>query len=308
MAVFTLLPPFYEKPPFSDANLFLERIEKEFSILIERYAYLKDAFDHDVFIVNEDMVFRFPRTKRDTEHLAYEIAFLNDLKGNVNVVIPDYSFLPKSGDFAGYKLIPGTLLAPWIFRKLNQKDKEAAVIQLIEFINTFHHMDLHDFAQYQPRERKDFIAIEQRVEKELVEKLFPKLPSNEVKRIKDFYKETHEHFHDIPNSCATHGDLYAFNVIWDRDTSQIGVIDFSDLLIGDPARDFEVFYDYGLEYAEMAYEQYRGPKDKNFLRRAETYYKLHAIYTLLSSQLGALITFEHAHMRFRQKFNLLGHA
>ncbi|WP_199623451.1 aminoglycoside phosphotransferase family protein [Paenibacillus alkalitolerans] len=304
MAVFTLLPPFYEKPPFSDANIFLERIAQEFSILIERYAYLKDAFDHDVFIVNEELVFRFPRTRRDTDYLPYEIAFLNDMKDKMNVVLPDYSFIPKSGDFAGYKIIPGTILAPWIFKNLNRKDKEAAVTQLIEFINRFHHMDLHDFAQYQPREREDFIAIEQRIEKELVEKLFPKLPCNEVEIIKNFYIEAHELFQDIPNRCATHGDLYAFNVLWDRDTSQIGVIDFSDLLIGDPAKDFEVFYDYGREYAEMAYQLYTGPKDQDFLRRVETYYKLHAIYTLLSSQLGALITFEHAHLRFRQKFHL----
>lgn len=304
MAVFTLLPPFYEKSPFSDANLFLERIEQEFSLLIERYAYLKDAFDHDVFIVNEEIVFRFPRTKRDTEYLPYEIAFLKDLKGKVNIDLPDYSFLSKSGDFAGYKIIPGTILAPWIFKNLSQKEKEAAVTQLIEFINAFHHLDLHDFAQYQPRERNDFLAVEQRIEKALVEKLFPKLKSNEVALIKDFYKEAHECFQDIPNRCATHGDLYAFNVLWDRDTSHIGVIDFSDLLIGDPAKDFEVFYDYGPTYAEMAYEKYAGPKDQCFLRRAETYYKLHAIYTLLSSQLGALITFEHAHLRFRQKFHL----
>jgi aminoglycoside 2''-phosphotransferase len=123
--------------------------------------------------------------------------------------------------------------------------------------------------------------------------------------IKGSYKESQQYFQDIPNLCATHGDLYAFNVVWDRDTSQIGVIDFSDLLIGDPAKDFEVFFDYGLEYAEMAYTKYTGPKDRDFLRRAEIYYKLHAIYILLSSQLGALITFEHVHMRFRQKFHLL---
>jgi aminoglycoside phosphotransferase (APT) family kinase protein len=195
------------------------------------------------------------------------MAFLKDLKGKVNIAIPEYSYIPKSGDFAGYKIIPGTILAPWIFKNLSQKDKEAAVTQLIEFINMMHQIDLNDFARYQPRKRNDFIVIEQRVAKELAEKLFPKLPRNEIEIIKDFYKEAQELFQDIPHRCATHGDLYAFNVIWDRDTSQIGVIDFSDLLIGDPAKDFEVFYDYGLEYAEMAYKKYQGPKDNtNFTR------------------------------------------
>ena len=108
----------------------------------------------------------------------------------------------------------------------------------------------------------------------------------------------------MPTECPTHGDLYAFNVVWDETTSTIGVIDFSDLVVGDPANDFEVFFDYGREYAEAAYEVYEGPKDPLFLDRAEAYYRLHAIYTLLSSQLGARITFDHSRMRFRQKFQL----
>jgi hypothetical protein len=65
------------------------------------------------------------------------------------------------------------------------KDKEAAVTQLTEFINTMHHMDLQDFTRYHPRERNDFLAIEQRVEKELVEKLFPGKPIGMRETVRD---------------------------------------------------------------------------------------------------------------------------
>src|SRR5438874_11320365 len=87
-AIFALLPPFYAQPPYKDVNIYLQRIEKEFSILIERYSYIKDAFDHDVFIINEELVFRFPRTDREAAFLQNEIAFLKMLKKKVTVAIP----------------------------------------------------------------------------------------------------------------------------------------------------------------------------------------------------------------------------
>jgi len=110
---------------------------------------------------------------------------------------------------------------------------------------------------------------------------------------------------NIPNTCAVHGDLYVYNVLWNKDNSGVGVIDFSDYMVGDPARNFEVFYDFGSEYAEMAYEKYEGAKDKFFLQRAQIYYKVHGIYTLLSSLLGADISFDYAYNHFfKEKFNV----
>jgi len=76
-------------------------------------------------------------------------------------------------------------------------------------------------------------------------------------------------------------------------------------MISDPAKDFEVFYDFGFKYAKRAYEKYTGLKDKDFLKRAEIYYKVHGIYSLLSSFLGAQITFDYAYSHFfKPKFNL----
>ena len=82
---------------------------------------------------------------------------------------------------------------------------------------------------------------------------------------------------------------------------KVGVIDFDCYMISDPARDFEVFFDFGREYAKMAYEKYTGKKDPRFLKRAENYYKAHGIYTLLSTQLGAKIFFNNAYKNFFKK-------
>lgn len=299
-----LLPPFYENPPQAEAAYYLRRIEEEFGLGIERYSYVMDAFDHDVFIVNDEIVFRFPRTSDDRKHLPLEIEFLDKVGPSFDLNTPRYSFVSPSGDFAGYKVIPRYVLSPWEFEKLGRQQKHAIVVQLSSFLSQLHRMDIDTFCRYQRRHIDDFVVIEQTVRSKLVERLFPKLNSEEISTIEGFYDSLEDVFRTIPTTCPTHGDLYAFNVIWDEVAGKVGVIDFSDLTIGDPANDFEVFFDYGREYAQLAYDIYDAPKDLQLLERAEAYHRLHAIYTLLSSQLGARITFEHSRMRFRQKFEL----
>ncbi len=176
--------------------------------------------------------------------------------------------------------------------------------QLIGFINEFHSTSLDDFEKFKPRKRETFIDEEMKVKTELSARLFPRLSKTEVNTIENFYSESKTYLRNIPIICATHGDLYAYNVLWNKNKSEIGVIDFSDILIGDPAKDFEVFYDYGNAYAELAYKKYERQKDADFLKRAEICYKVHSIYTLLSSLLGARISFDYAYRRFKERFSL----
>lgn len=304
LSLFTMLPPFYDKPLYKEVNTYLELIEKEFSIKVRKYSCLQSAFDHDVFIINDKIVFRFPRTERVKEHLRYEIDSLKFLKGKVKINIPNYSYVSKNNEFAGYEIIPGKILTPFIFQILSTKNKESVINQLVEFINEFHGIRLSDFSKYKPRQKDDFINVEKRIGNELEEKLFPKLLKKEIETIENFYEDSKNYLRNIPTSCATHGDLYAYNVVWDDSKSEVGVIDFSDQLIGDPAKDFEVFYDYGSEYAEIAYTKYKGPKDEEFLQRAQIYYKVHSIYTLLSTLCGAHLSFKVAYLSFKQRLNL----
>lgn len=304
LSLFTMLPPFYDNPLYKDFKTYLGRIEKEFSIKIKKYSYKSSAFANDVFIINDKIVFRFPRTERYIDHLKYEIELLNFLKNKVKVNIPYYIYVSKDGDFGGYDIVPGKILTTSLFNYLNKTNKEAVVNQLIEFINVFHKIGLSDLQKYEPTKKEEYIPIEEKIEYELEKKLFPRLSQQEVKIIRAFYKQSQEYLSNIPNGCAIHGDLYAYNVIWDKNKSKLGIIDFSDYIIGDPAKDFEVFYDYGLESVEIAYQKYEGQKDKDFLKRAEIYYQVHSIYTLLSTLLDAHLSFAVAYSSFKQRFNL----
>jgi aminoglycoside 2''-phosphotransferase len=303
--LFAMLPPFYLQPPHSNVKWYLRRIQEECAVRIEKCRYLRAAFSCDVFIINDKTVFRFPRTERIRNHLKHEIEFLNFLADKVKTRVPRYSYFSKGGDFAGYTIIPGKILTAAAFKSLSKPKKEQVVGQLVAFINDFHNIKLNDFQKFKPKAREAFIHDEKKIELKLSTKLFPRLPKAEVRAIENFYKQSKVYLGKIPTFCPTHGDLYADNVVWNEGKSEIGVIDFTDVLIGDPAKDFEVFAEYGSEYAAMAYQQYAGPKDADFLKRAEIYHKVHSIYTLLSSVLGARISYDYAYRRFKQRFTPL---
>jgi len=304
LSLFTMLPPFWDSPIYDKPKMYLDRIKEEFNIDIQTYSYKKSAFDHDVFIINKEVVFRFPRTEIVRDHLKHEIEFLKFLKNKVDIEIPNYQYISKNKDFAGYPIIDGQILSPSAFKNLNKKNKEKVINSLIGFVNTFHKINEESFVKFNPRKRSDFIDAEKKIEQELKKTLFPKLTKEEVEAIKGFYKKSKKYLQNLPRICPIHGDLYAYNVIWNKENSKTSIIDFTDYMIGDPAKDFEVFFDYGIDSVQMAYEKYEGAKDKDFLSRAEIYYKVHSIYTLLSSLSGALISFDYARDRFRQRFQL----
>ena len=189
LSVFTMLPPFWDSPIYNNPKKYLDRIKEEFHVAIQTYSYKKSAFDHDVFIINKELVFRFPRAESVRDHLKHEIAFLNFLKDKVNIEIPDYKYISKNKDFAGYPIIGGQILSPSTFKVLSKKNKEKVINSLIGFVNTFHKIKQSDFVRFKPRKRSDFIEDEKKIEQELKKTLFPKLTKEEVGVIKEFHKK-----------------------------------------------------------------------------------------------------------------------
>lgn len=301
---FTLLPPFYDESPHSSPKPLIRSIEDEFGITVKNYSWKRSSFDFDVIIVNKSIVFRFPRTEEVRARLPYEIKLLAFLKGKKLVALPEYKYVSKAKDFAGYKIVSGSVLRKPGFRRLSRNNKDQVASKLVNFINYYHGIPLKDFKKFRPRTKLDFVKDERRIARELKKTLYPCLSKKEVDTIQSHYKDARQLLKTQQEQCPLHGDLYSENIIWDKTRARVGIIDFTDSLIGDPAKDFEVFFDYGPEVAQDAYERYEGPKDDYFLRRAEMYHKTHGIYTLLSTFHGARLSFDWARESFRRRFQL----
>lgn len=84
---------------------------------------------------------------------------------------------------------------------------------------------------------------------------------------------------DLPE-VFVHNDVYSRHLLWDEVAGRLGVIDFSDMCLGDPAVDFAELHEYGPEVVEAVYARYTGPKDGGFLDRAWTYQRWIGVYML----------------------------
>ncbi len=94
-------------------NSFVERIRVAFPEIAIKDARLRSGegqFNH-VLVINQSLIFRFPRTSHVAATLAQEVAVLQQLHGRLSLPIPKPSFLAYDNDgtlaLMGYEMIPG---------------------------------------------------------------------------------------------------------------------------------------------------------------------------------------------------------
>lgn len=78
---------------------------------LEHLKFNQDGISNDVVIINQERVWRFPKTKRAKQDLAREAKVLQliQYQCDVNIVLPKFEYL--KADFVSYGLIKGELLS-----------------------------------------------------------------------------------------------------------------------------------------------------------------------------------------------------
>ena len=91
-----------------DASNPIAEIKKNFpGIKIKKYYPIETGWINRIIVVNDGIVFRFPRTKGGITRLAGEIKLRSCLK-NSPIRLPEYKFIHMGNPFfAGYEMIHG---------------------------------------------------------------------------------------------------------------------------------------------------------------------------------------------------------
>ena len=126
-------------PPLA-SSYYLERIRNAFPDLMwanyRRVQTIADP-DHVMILLDNGIAFRFENDEET--NLTRERTVLDALRSNLKAIpIPDYAFVPKASDFAGYHTIPGTRLSPWRFWRLSKENRSEAAQRLGVFISELH--------------------------------------------------------------------------------------------------------------------------------------------------------------------------
>jgi aminoglycoside 2''-phosphotransferase len=209
---------------------------------------------HDVLVVNNEWIFRFPRYREGVNQLIAEAHLLEALRGKLPLAIPRpvvKSFDPAVPGlvFTGHLRIPGETLETEKINLLTNAGRDSLAGQLAGFLLALHKLSLLGLPQNLPgslREegpnqkqvsdlREDWEALYSSIR----QKLFPAMRPDAQKSVIEHF----ETYLDDPSlqtflPCLRHGDFGGENILWDPAWGQAcGVIDFSFCAIGDPAID-----------------------------------------------------------------------
>jgi len=213
-------------------------------LLITSISLLGAGWANRVCVVNNTLVFRFPRHVTSEQQFLRELRVLPILLPDVPLPIPDYTYIALHREtypfaFGGYERIPGVALphpsqalrqATWwrapagaFLTALHRISIEHVMTAGVEGYPTAHAWREALIAKHDPFERV----------------VFPLLSPPQRHAIRSYLKQAVCDDRMVAFSpVVLHQDFDLHNLLVDLDTQQVtGVIDFGSLSIGDPAVD-----------------------------------------------------------------------
>ena len=216
-----------------------------------------DGLINDVLIVNEDLVFRFPRNSDwGVKLFTNEIKVIELARKRVEIPLPQFEY--KSEDLAVYRYIKGDALRREDIFKFTKREQDKIARGLAVFLKQFHEIPHSELEQNQiaqsdvNRSRETWLKLFESIEKELFPSMMPHVRES-----------VREHFAPITADAQfmdyepqlINGDIVPYHIIYDRERKRInGIIDFGTAGMGDAAADFScMIYYYGETFlAKMA--------------------------------------------------------
>jgi len=221
----------------TDTNLLLAKIKVYFpSFEYKRCKHIKHGYDHDILIIDE-FVYRFPKTDYYLKQLESEANLTSYLSIKIDLRVPIYDYIAEDFSFARHKFIQGVEVAKGTFKGLPSTKIDEITTNIASFLSMLHNIPSSKYTDFGFVENKNNTTLGK-----------------------------------VPNYVPTHSDLDINNMIWDSEYG-LGVIDFGDRCLFDPAYDFGIFNMFGKNFINMIYEKYLGVKDPSFLNRTELYYQ-----------------------------------
>jgi aminoglycoside 2''-phosphotransferase len=253
-----------------------ERIRESYPELNINHSEVIDlGQNNDVLMVNDNLVFRFPKYVEGIKKLKKETEVLEQIKGKLSLSIPYPRYKSMETNevgkvFNGYQRIEGTPLWPDMMKNIYNEERIAS--QLVQFLTELHSQPVDSLGN----EKKCAEDIRNSIVDlygKFKDKLFPYM--NEASKAEiDYNFDTFLANKELLsfNTVLIHGDFGASNILWDSKREEItGIIDFGETEIGDPAYDFAgLLSSYGQPFVKRCLSMY--PDGEKIFERM-TFYK-----------------------------------
>lgn len=262
-----------------DLDSLLDRVRDVLPDLRWRTArLLASGWDHEVVLLDEVLVLRFPNEPYYLDLLAVEIEVLAALRGRTLAALPDYTVVASDGTVAGYPFVAGEALTAEVLARADARAPGAIAAQLAEALTVLHRSEGVDLSRVPAAEDR---AWHDELRGIAADRLPAVLSRSELRTVDAVIEQVDELLTaPAPARVLLHGDVYEDHLLWDAEHARLGLIDFSDLCLGDPARDFAEIGDVAPGFREQVIDRYDGPKDDRLLERAEIWGRWVAVFMM----------------------------
>jgi aminoglycoside phosphotransferase (APT) family kinase protein len=228
-----------------DAGLAARLIARQFPDL--RRATIEPlgaGWDNAAFLVDGDLVFRFPRRRVAARLIEREIAILPSLAPHLPLPIPVPKHVGAAGAdypwaFAGYRCIAGTTACAV---PLGDDVRALLAAPLARFFRALHQLDAAEFvAAGLPPDEIGRLDADKRLQ--LARERLPTLEAAGIDGARgavEWLAANPPQALDERHRTIVHGDLYARHVLLDASMQPAGIIDWGDLHFGDRALDIAI--------------------------------------------------------------------
>ena len=248
---------------------------------------------HGSFNVYEidGFIFRIPDktlfNKKGFDLIQRETKKLSFLKNKLKLKIPEPLFVSKSPELpiVGYNKIPGSSIEK-IWDKIPANKKNSIAREIGIFLKQFHSQDLAEkfIREFKPNISSylDIKDIYENIFNKTRELIYPLLKKELIDKIEQLFIN---YFNELNSKkftvCLTHQDFDTSNILIDEETFEIiGIIDFEETDIGDPAYDL-IFWNQGITFQESLLKTYNEKTDPYLEARILFYYKRSGIPYML---------------------------
>lgn len=251
----------------------LRRIRAHFPALEFTSARLnKQGQDHDVVILDDHWVFRFPKWEEGLAHFRFELDFLDQLSRELPLAFPEYKLISEDRTFGAYRMIEGHPLRRSILARLPAAARKNIASQIGVFLSHLHRIPLDEARACGIKEDQNRWGNRGYTEHYyslMKNMLFPLLEADEVSWLAESVEGYLSQDLDV-GLVPAHLDVRDVHLLLAPDRARLsGLIDFTDMEINDPALDFAELWLYGEAFTEEVLSHYSLPTDENFRLRGQ---------------------------------------
>ncbi|MBI3626967.1 aminoglycoside phosphotransferase family protein, partial [Candidatus Uhrbacteria bacterium] len=254
---------------------------------IKSFKFAGEGMDSSAFLLNNDLIFRFPKYKKVSAQLKIETAILPRLNRRVSLSIPDFKYVGRQKNgllFVGYKKIHGVALEKKLFDSFSPQLQAKLLKQIAEFLEQVHVFPVRR-AQKKGVKITDFKKRYATVLRE-VRKVYSKLDRVTIDYVENLFKPYLSDTHNFDYKPELlHSDLSLDHIIYDHvKKSIVGIIDFGDIEIGDPDYDLSYLYlGYGPDFVKRLLRFYHHKNSVALLKKLDFFSRCNVIHDLLMS-------------------------